>query len=346
MKNNRKILIIGAAWVGDMVMAQTLFKLLKQRTPECQIDVLAPAWTKPLLNRMPEVQESLDSPFDHGEFRLMDRYRLGLTLRERRYDQAIVLPNSYKSALVPWFAKVPWRTGWMREMRYALLNDVRYLNKKQLPLMIQRFIALGLEKGESLPDELPHPELQISESNVNTTLHRFSLSADTPILSLCPGAEFGPSKQWPVSYFAEVANVKLAEGWQVWLFGSAKDKSVTDSIVSLVSRPIENLAGVTQLSEAVDLLSLASLVVTNDSGLMHIAAALQRPLVAVYGSTSPDFTPPLSSQAKILKSSLSCSPCFKRHCPYGHHRCMKELTPRRLLELADNYNHFFLLKNL
>lgn len=336
MNNNRKILIIGPAWVGDMVMAQMLFRLLKQRMSQCQIDVLAPAWTKPLLDRMPEVQESLDSPFSHGEFRLIDRYHLGLILRKRRYDQAIVLPNSYKSALVPWFAKVPRRTGWMGEMRYTLLNDIRYLNKKQLPLMIQRFIALGLEKGESLSDKFFYPELKISKSNVNTTLHQFSLSAETPILALCPGAEFGPSKQWPVSYFAEVANAKLAEGWQVWLFGSMKDKSVTDSIVSLVTHPIQNLAGLTQLSETVDLLSLASLVVTNDSGLMHIAAALHRSLVAVYGSTSPDFTPPLSSQAKILKSSLSCSPCFKRHCPYGrrYHPCMKELTPKRVLELV------------
>lgn len=334
MVNGRKILIIGPAWVGDMVMAQTLFKLLKQRMPSCQIDVLAPAWTKPLSDRMPEVQNSLVSPFGHGELRLMDRYHLGLTLREHHYDQAIVLPNSCKSALVPWFAKVPRRTGWMRkEMRYVLLNDVRYLSKKQLPLMIQRFIALGLEKGENLPDKLPYPRLQVLDSNVKVTLDRFSLSVDAPILALCPGAEFGPSKQWPVTYFAEVAKAKLAEGWKVWLFGSAKDKLVTNSIVSLVSNAVKNLAGATQLSEAVDLLSLASLVITNDSGLMHIAAALQRPLVAIYGSTSPDFTPPLSYKAKILKSSLPCSPCFKRKCPYIHHRCMEELIPKRVLEL-------------
>ncbi|MFW0094550.1 MAG: lipopolysaccharide heptosyltransferase II [Coxiella endosymbiont of Haemaphysalis qinghaiensis] len=332
---NKKILIIGPAWIGDMIMAQTLFKLLKQRTPNLEIDVLAPAWTKPLLNRMPEVWEALSSPFGHGEFRLKERYQLGVVLQDRHYDQAIVLPNSHKSALIPWFAKVPCRTGWVGEMRYGLLNDIRPLDKKRLPLMIQRFIALGLKRDEPFPAEFRQPELRISESNLNTTLNGFSLSAQRPILALCPGGEFGPSKQWPIAYYAEVAEAKLAEGWQVWLFGSVRDKFIADSIVSLVSGSIENLAGMTQLSEAIDLLSLASLVVTNDSGLMHISAALQRPLVVLYGSTSPDFTPPLSAQAKILKLALSCSPCFRRHCLYGHHRCMEELTPNRVLELAN-----------
>ena len=331
----KQMLIIGPAWIGDMIMAQTLFKLLKQRTPDLEIDVLAPTWTKPLLDRMSEVREALNSPFGHGELRLKGRYRLGVAFQDRHYDQAIVLPNSYKSALIPWFAKVPCRTGWVGEMRYGLLNDIRSLDKKRLPLMIQRFISLGLKKDEPFPSELQKPELRISESNLNTTLNSFSLSVQRPILALCPGSEFGPSKQWPIAYYAEVAEAKLAEGWQIWLFGSVKDKFITDSIVSLVSGSIENLAGMIQLSEAIDLLSLASLVVANDSGLMHISAALQRPLVAVYGSTSPDFTPPLSAQAKILKLTLSCSPCFKRHCLYGHHRCMEKLTPNRVLELAN-----------
>ena len=330
-----KILIIGPAWVGDMVIAHTLFRWLKQRHPDSEIDVLAPAWTKPLLDRMPEIHGSLYSPFSHGQLRLGDRYRLGVSLRERHYEQAIVLSNSYKSALVPYFAKVSRRTGWIGEMRYGLLNDVRRLHKKHLPQMIQRFIALGLEKGESLPVELPHPQLQVSVSSVDTTLNRLSLSKpDALILALCPGAEFGPSKQWPADYYADVARAKLAEGWRVWLFGSVKDKVMADSIAALTEHRAENLAGATKLNEAVDLLSLASLVVTNDSGLMHIAAALGRPLVVIYGSTSPGFTPPMSQKAQILKSTLSCSPCFKRTCPYRHHHCMKELKPEQILEAA------------
>ena len=330
-----KILIIGPAWVGDMVMAQALFRWLKKRYPDSEIDVLAPAWTKPLLDRMPEIHESLDFPFSHGELRLGDRYRLGVSLRKRHYEQAIVLSNSYKSALVPYFAKVLRRTGWIGEMRYGLLNDVRWLNKKHFPRMVQRFIALGLEKDEPMPVELPYPQLKISESSVDTTLNRLSLSKPNAlILALCPGSEFGPSKQWPADYYADVARAKLSEGWRVWLFGSVKDKAITDSIVVSTEHQAENLSGVTELSETVDLLSLASLVITNDSGLMHIAAALDRSLVVIYGSTSPEFTPPLSKKAQILKSTLPCSPCFKRTCPYRHHYCMKKLKPEQILESA------------
>lgn len=335
MKKKMKILIIGPAWVGDIVMAQTLFRWLKKRHPDLEIDVLAPTWTKPLLDRMPEIHESLSSPFNHGELRFGDRYRLGVSLRERHYEQAIVLSNSYKSALVPYFAKISRRTGWIGEMRYGLLNDVRWLNKRHFPKMVQRFIALGLEKGEPLPIELPYPQLQISPSSVNATLNRLSLSkSDELILALCPGSEFGPSKQWPADYYADIARAKLSEGWRVWLFGSVKDKEITDSIITATEHQAENLSGMTELSEAVDLLSLASLVVTNDSGLMHIAAALGRSLIVIYGSTSPEFTPPLSKKAQILRSSLSCSPCFKRTCPYRHHDCMKKLKPEQILEAA------------
>ncbi|WP_244670063.1 lipopolysaccharide heptosyltransferase II [Coxiella endosymbiont of Amblyomma nuttalli] len=330
-----KILIIGPAWIGDMVMTQTLLNLLKQRHPNSEIDVFAPAWTKPLLDHMSEVHESLDSPFGHSELRLGDRYRLGILFRERHYEQAIILSNSYKSALIPYFARIPRRIGWIGEMRYGLLNDIRWLNKKHLPQMIQRIMILGLKKGEPLPIKLPYPQLQISASSVDTTLNRLSLSKkDTPILALCPGAEFGPSKQWPMNYYADIARAKLSEGWRVWLFGSMKDKAITDSITALTKHQAENLAGVTKLSEAVDLLSLASLVITNDSGLMHIAAALSRPMVVIYGSTSSKFTPPLSKKSKILRSTLQCSPCFKRTCPYGHYNCMRELKPKQILEAA------------
>ena len=330
-----KILIIGPAWIGDTVMAQALFIWLKKRHPGSEIDVLAPVWMKPLLDCMPEIHGLLDSPFNHGELRLGDRYRLGVSLRERHYEQAIVLSNSYKSALVPYFAKILRRTGWIGEMRYGLLNDVRWLNKRHFPKMIQRFVALGLEKSEPLPIELPYPQLQISVSSVDATLNRFSLSKpDKLILALCPGSGFGPSKQWPADYYADIAKAKLSEGWRVWLFGSAKDKIIADLIVTATEYQVENLSGMTKLSEAIDLLSLASLVVTNDSGLMHVAAALGRSLVVIYGSTSPEFTPPLSKKAQILKSTLPCSPCFKRTCLYKHHHCMKKLKPEQVLEAA------------
>lgn len=327
-----KILIVGPAWVGDMVMAQCLFKLLKQRDPHVEIDVLAPAWSLPLLARMPEVAEAIVMPVGHGSLALGERYRIGKSLRPKKYQQAIVLPNSFKSALIPWWAKIPVRTGWLREMRYGLLNDIRRLDKSRYPLMIEQFMALGLPSQESLPNEYPLPELKISAESLANTLQKHQLKCDQqPILALCPGAEFGPAKRWPEEHYAEVAKEKLQAGWQVWLFGSAKDQAVTARIMELTEHACVDLAGKTKLEEAVDLLSVASAVLSNDSGLMHISAALQKPLIAVYGPTSAAFTPPLHQQSKVITLSLSCQPCFRRICPLEHHRCMQELSPEKIL---------------
>jgi len=327
-----KLLIVGPAWVGDMVMAQCLFKLIKQRQPETQIDVLAPAWSLPLLARMPEVKNAIVMPLGHGQLDLKTRYRLGKQLRAAHYDQAMVLPNSFKSALVLWFARIPRRTGWRGEMRWGVLNDIRYLDKKRYPLMIERFMALALDKNEKLPANYPLPELQISAASQQEALTNHHLTSPThPVLALCPGAEFGPAKRWPEEYYAAVANAKLQEGWDVWLFGSPKDQETTNKIMQLTQNRCVNLSGKTSLAEAVDLLSLSTCVVSNDSGLMHIAAALRKPLVAVYGPTSPTFTPPLHDAAKILQLSLECQPCFQRECPLKHQRCMRDLLPQQVL---------------
>ena len=340
MNKSKKILIVGPAWVGDMVMAQTLFKWLKQKDSTVQIDVLAPIWTKPLLKCMSEIDDTIESPFGHGELRLMERYRFGVALQERSYDQAIILQNSYKSALVPYWAKIPQRTGWIGAVRYGLLNDARRLNKERFPLMIHRYIALGLDKGDvMLPVKLPLPELRVSSMKCEEALNRLLLKAPViaPLLALCPGAEFGSAKQWPTDYYAKVAQVKLVEGWQVWIFGSIKDKEAADHIESLTRGRVKNLAGMTTLSEAVSLLSLASVVIANDSGLLHVAAALNRPVIAVYGPTTPSFTPPLSRKAKAIKLSLSCSPCFKRECPYEHQQCMKLLKPTAIVKAISAF---------
>jgi heptosyltransferase-2 len=331
-----KILIIGPAWVGDMMMAQSLFKLLHQRYPGVILDVVAPAWSAPLLARMPEVNKTITLAAGHGELALGKRYRLGKELRSAKYQQAIVLPNSFKSALVPWWAGIPIRTGWLREMRWGLLNDMRRLDKQRYPLMIERFLALGLATGEALPAIYPLPELIINTESQQAALakHNLSLVKQQSILVLCPGAEFGAAKRWPEEYYAAVAEEKLKENWSVWLLGSEKDKPVTEKIMTLTHNRCVNLAGLTSLAEAVDLLSLATLVISNDSGLMHIAAALQKPLVVVYGPTSASFTPPLHKKAKILSLALPCQPCFDRECALVHHRCMKELFPINVLTAA------------
>jgi heptosyltransferase-2 len=330
-QNEIKTLIIGPAWVGDMVMSQTLYQLLKQQQPERIIHVVAPPWSRPLLDRMPEVSHSIDLGIAHGEFNFSLRRQVAQELKKQNYQEAYVLPNSWKSALIPFLARIPKRTGWLGEMRWGLLNDARYLNKEKYPLMIERFMALALASGETLPKNYPMPHLEIDPVSLNAALATFKLNTDKPILALCPGAEFGASKRWPEWHYATVANQYLDMGWQVWLFGSKNDAPVAHHIQSLTEQDCQDLTGKTNLGQAIDLLSLASAVVTNDSGLMHIAAALRRPLVAVYGSSDPHFTPPLHENVKVVRLSLECSPCFKRECPMQHANCLKQLSPTLVL---------------
>jgi heptosyltransferase-2 len=331
--NIQKILIIGPAWVGDMVMAQSLFKLLKRQNPDVQLDVLAPAWTHGLLNRMPEISKAISSPFQHKQLKLGKRKALGRELKQQSYDQAIVLPNSFKSALVPYWADIPIRTGWQGEWpRRFVLNDMRKLDKEALPLMIERFMALGVPAGEPLQKPYPKPSFEIDSDDLVDALEKLQLTTpEKPMLAMAPGAEFGPSKRWPAKYYAEVASQKISEGWDVWLFGSPKDARIAQQVVEQTPGEVTNLTGKTSLEEGVDLLSLATAVISNDSGLMHIAAALNKPLVAVYGSTSTRFTPPLSDQVEVVMQQLPCMPCFKRICPLGHWRCMLDLKPEKVL---------------
>ncbi len=348
MSSQIRTLVVGPAWVGDMVMAQSLFKIIKQQSPQTIIDVIAPQWTKALLARMPEVNKTIEMPVGHGRLALGERYQLGKKLRIENYDQAIVLPNSFKSALLPLFAKIPLRTGWRGEARSWVLNDCRVLDKNKYPLMIQRFCALGQNSAVALQEDLPRPKLELSEKllqeNVQQLLARFSLKLDKSVLILCPGAEFGEAKKWPAEHFAAVAQSAISKGMQVWIIGSENDRSDAEKIYLSLSPEFagecKTFAGETTLDEAIDMMTMASVVVSNDSGLMHIAAALDKPLVVVYGSTTPDFTPPLASRVKSLSLELDCSPCFKRQCPLKHLQCLKELKPEMvndaLLELGFN----------
>ena len=331
-----KILVIGPAWIGDMVMAQSLLKLLKQRHPSARIDVVAPAWTEPLLTRMPEVQAAISLPVAHGELAVAPRWRLGRQLREHKYEQAIILPNSFKSALIPLFAAIRRRTGLLGEYRWGLVNDIRRIDKRQLPRRVDSYIALGLEAGEPMPTVIPYPRLMVSPSAASTTRERLSVEQPTgPVLGICPGAEYGPTKQWPAPYYAEVANHKLEQSWQVWLFGSGRDLPIADEIQKLTDGRCLNFVGRTSLSESIDLMSLLTLVITNDSGLMHVAASLDKDVIAIYGSTDPRYNPPLHARAKVLYLGLDCSPCYKRRCPFGHTNCLWELRPAQVLEQLD-----------
>jgi heptosyltransferase II len=333
-----KILIIAPSWVGDTMLVQPMLLRLKQRYPNCTLDVFAPPWTVALLRQMPEVNEVITNPFSHGAFALKQRYQLGKSLRSAAYDQAIVLPNSFKSALVPFFARIPQRIGFVGEMRYGLLTDARRLDKIELPLMVERFAALAEFHGDAVQRPLPPPRLNISEAQRAAVLHKLGLSLTQPVAVFCPGAEYGPAKRWPIAYFAELAQTLAQQGFAVWLVGSGKDKIVGEEIVAASQHTARNLCGTTDLADAIALLACADLVLSNDSGLMHLAAALDRPMLALFGSSSPRFTPPLSDKAQVIKLDLPCSPCFKRVCPLGHFNCMKQLTPQHVIKFISNPN--------
>jgi heptosyltransferase II len=339
LPDTKKILVIGPSWIGDMVMAQSLFMTLGQSHPQVEITVLAPAWSLPLLKRMPEVNQSLKLPFEHGELALLERHRFAMTLPSD-YDLAIVLPNTFKSALIPFHAGIPRRIGWRGEFRRILLTDCRALDRKKYPLMVQRYVALGLDESASPPSRFPYPALRVDPTGVHSSLAALSLQCGKNTLVICPGAEFGEAKQWPARHFSELCKQIVKQSWQVWIMGSANDQAIAAEIYSALDaatqRNCHDLTGKTSLDQAIDILSKASAVVSNDSGLMHVAAALHRPIVALYGSTSPDFTPPLVDRVKLLNTEIECRPCFQRKCPLGHLRCLTEISPNRVvMELQD-----------
>ncbi|ABE49036.1 lipopolysaccharide heptosyltransferase II [Methylobacillus flagellatus] len=327
-----KILIMGPSWVGDMVLAQSLFKILKQQKPDCIIEVAAPGWTLPLLERMPEVDAAIPLPFKHGQLALRERIRFGRRLKDRHYTQSIMLTNSLKSAILPAASGIKRRTGFLGEMRYGLLNDIRPLDKTRLPRTVDRFVALGVNPDAAIPSAIPNPTLVASKENALACLTKMDIDVpQAPVLGLCPGAEYGEAKRWPIAYYAEVARAAYAHGWQVWLFGSEKDVPFTAEINQLSNMVCLDLGGRTKLGDAIDLMSLCTAVVSNDSGLMHVAAALDKKLIAIYGSSDPHHTPPMSSKAVIEYLGLECSPCFQRECPLGHLNCLKQISPKHII---------------
>ena len=331
-----KILVLGPAWVGDMVLAQSLFKTLKANNSNCIIDVAAPAWTLPLLERMPEVTGKIALPFKHKQLALFARLRFGKSLKNNGYTQSIMLTNSFKSALLPWAAGIVKRTGFLGEMRYGLLNDIRALDKTKLKKTVERFVSLGLDNHQAAPNNCTNPQLIVNKNNALAALKKLGrINTNQKTLGLCAGAEFGEAKRWPAEYYANVANAAIKNGWQVWLFGSDKDMHVTAQINALTQNNCSDFGGKTNLSQAIDLMALCDTIVSNDSGLMHVAAALNIKLIAIFGSSDPYHTPPMSTKAVIEYLALDCSPCFKRECPLTgeqHLKCLKDIKPTNIIK--------------
>lgn len=322
-----KFLIVGPAWVGDMVMAQSLFKHLKTRYgTDTIIDVVAPAWSLPVLHRMPEVRRGIALDVKHGEFGWSARKTLGMGLRSEGYDRAIVMPITWKSALVPFFAGIPVRTGFIGELRFGLLNDRRKLDKKAMPMMVQRYLALD-EPGAGIQN----PVLRVDAANQRRLIAALGLDAARSAIAFFPGAEYGPAKRWPPEHFAALANMLGDRGYQIWVMGSAKERELGE-VIAADNGAVVNLCGQTQLADAIDLIAFCKAAVTNDSGLMHIAAAVGVPVTVIYGSSTPEHTPPLTDKKQAVSLNLACSPCFKRVCPLGHTKCLTKITPQRVFE--------------
>jgi heptosyltransferase II len=331
-----RILIVAPNWVGDSILSEPLVALLRDPLEDPVVDVLAAPWCAPVYARMRGIRRIIETPFAHGKLDIRERRKLALDLRKEHYTHAFVLPNSWKSALVPFFARIPKRVGYIGESRYVLLTDARRLAKKAQPRLVDRFAALAVPRGGLIPMP-PSPVLVPDIKNRAAAMRALRLKTDRPVVILCPGAEYGPAKRWPPNQFAELANLFLRDGLQVWIVGSPNDRIAADAVLNSLGEnmhKVRDLTARTDLGTAIDILSAASLVVSNDSGLMHAAAAVGAPLVALFGSSSPAYTPPLSPVAQIAKIDIECSPCFERECPLGHFKCMRELKPPIVYNLA------------
>lgn len=333
--NEPRILIVAPSWVGDAVISEPLIAQIKEFHVNATIDVFAPSWCLPVYRRMHHIQRIIDNPLAHGEINWRKRKNIAHTLQATNYNQAFVLPNSWKSALVPYLANIPKRTGYTGEARFGLLNDRRALDKQQFPRLVDRFAALAYPAGTAKENiDTTIPVLISDPQNRQRIRESLRLTDTAPVAVFCPGAEYGAAKRWPPEYFAELGQYLLDDGMQIWLVGSAKDRPVTEAIRTALGNPprVHDIAGQTMLDAAIDLIADACTVVTNDSGLMHIAAAVNVPLIALFGSSSPHYTPPLSPQAQVLYIGPPCSPCFKRECPLKHFCCMRELTPQMVYQ--------------
>ncbi|HET7097963.1 MAG TPA: lipopolysaccharide heptosyltransferase II [Casimicrobiaceae bacterium] len=331
-----RTLVVAPSWVGDAILTEPLIARLRELHGEHDIDVLTPAWCAPVFARMRGVRRVVESTLRHGEIGWSRRLGLARALRNERFTRAIVLPNSWKSALIPWLARIPQRTGYRGEQRWGLINDMRRFDGHATPRLVDRYAALATPPGEP-PRPAAAPVLVPNLENRSAQLGALALDVAPAVAIFCPGAEYGPAKRWPAEQFAELAQKFLAARMRVWLIGSPNDRTIGEAIVEsagAAGSAIVDLTGRTDLGTAVDLLSLASIVVSNDSGLMHAAAAVGAPLVALFGSSSPAYTPPMSADAKIARIEIECSPCFRRECPLGHFKCMRELSPATVYDLA------------
>jgi heptosyltransferase-2 len=329
-----KTVVVAPAWVGDLVMAQSMLRLASA-ADQGPVDVIAPVWAPPLLARMPEVARVHVLATRHGELGLGTRYRLAQQLRHCGYQQAIILPRSFKSAIVPWLARIPVRVGFNSEGRALLLTDARRLDRTRLSRTVDRFAALALP-ANAAPGEPPRPRLQADGANQQHLLATLGLTRSEPVVALMPGAAFGPAKMWPLQHYCDLATLLTARGLHVWILGAAAEQAAGAAIATAAGARARNLCGQTGLDDTVDLLALSAAAVSNDSGLMHVAAAAGTYVIGLFGSTPPEMTPPLTERSHVHFLGLDCSPCKARTCPLGHLNCLREINPQDVLATVEH----------
>lgn len=333
-----KILIIAPNWIGDAVMTEPLITQLKKNHPDSVIDVIATPWVASVMRAIPVINEVIIGDFKHGLLQWAERKKLASQLKLAGYTHAYVLPNSFKSALIPWLAKIPNRIGYKGEMRWGLITaPLENPSRSNRPSMSTHYFALsGNQANETLQPKLELPRLFLNEMKEKLQL----IQNHDKLFILCPGAEYGPAKQWPVEHFGKLAQMLTAQNNNalVLILGSKKESLLADEIVKLSNsnNQVINWCGQTTLDEAMACIAIADKVISNDSGLMHIAAAFRRPQVAIFGSSDPRHTPPLSPEAKVHWLQLECSPCFKRTCPLGHLKCLVDIQPQDVLNSLNN----------
>jgi heptosyltransferase II len=329
MRDTSPILIVPYLWIGDFVRCHSVVKVLRQRFPDRPVDMLSSTLCAPLTDYMPGLRQAVVVDLPRNRLALGQQRELAARLKHESYGTALIMPRTWKAALAPFFAGIPERTGFVGEARYFLLNDLRSSEKK-LPRMVDRCGALALPQGAEIPGDWPLPELKVPREEIEAWRRKRGLDADNrPVVALAPGA-VGPSKRWPKDSYAAVARKLMAEGFAVWILGGPGEKDLATQIAG--DTQARDLTG-TDLRDAILALAGAVAAISNDSGLLHVAAALGTPSIGIFGPTSPWHWAPLNPLAATIETAnaLPCRPCHKPVCRLGHHHCMTEIAPEQVL---------------
>ena len=331
--DRRPILIVPYMWIGDFVRCHSVIKLLKARFPARPVDVLATTLCAPLADYMPEVRQAIVVDLPRKKLAWSQQKALAERLKREKYGTALIMPRTWKSALAPLLAGIPERVGWLGEMRFLLVNDLR-VGERRLSRMIDRCAALTLPRGEAIPPAWPMPELKVPPGEIAGWRDRLGLADVRPTVALAPGA-VGPSKRWPAYAYADLARRLTAEGAAVWVLGGPDEKPLAEQIIADAGPLARDLTG-TDLRSAVLALAASNVAVSNDSGLLHVAAALGTPAIGIFGPTSPWHWAPLNPIAAVVQAptKLDCQPCHQPTCRLRHHLCMRDISAEQVLEVT------------